>query len=82
MVLQELLTSKLLDLSKIDDNLDFEKTSKFAVEGIEGDWFDDDDVLLSSQLKLSEQSLLQAEEQRIATEVRYPELFFVNNIYH
>ncbi|KAK4301047.1 hypothetical protein Pmani_026783 [Petrolisthes manimaculis] len=67
------LTSKLLDLTAsseldLDSKLDqLGESSEFSVEGIEGDWFDDDFWTSADSKKKQQQ--LKAEEERIAAEI-------------
>ncbi|XP_066989246.1 fap1 adhesin-like [Macrobrachium rosenbergii] len=67
------LTSKLLNLSSaadidLDSKLDLiEGNTEFAVEGIEGTWFDDNFWTSSDNKKKQQQ--LKAEEERIAAEI-------------
>nr|XP_045611082.1 uncharacterized protein LOC123766185 isoform X4 [Procambarus clarkii] len=65
------LTNKLLNLSSADldaklDQLGADDT-EFTVEGIEGDWFDDDFWTSTDNRKKQQQ--LKAEEERIAAEI-------------
>lgn len=69
------LTNKLLNLATSSD-LDLDAkleqlgadNTEFSVEGIEGDWFDDDFWTSADNRKKQQQ--LKAEEERIAAEVR------------
>ncbi|KAK3874747.1 hypothetical protein Pcinc_020344 [Petrolisthes cinctipes] len=67
------LTSKLLDLTAssdldLDSKLDqLGESTEFSVEGIEGDWFDDDFWTSADSKKKQQQ--LKAEEERIAAEI-------------
>lgn len=73
-MLQETLTTRLLNLASTPE-LDLEvrlgqlnENTEFSVEGIEGDWFDDDFWTSSDNRKKQQQ--LKAEEERITAEVR------------
>lgn len=72
-VSQETLTTQLLNLASVPE-LDLEarfgqlgESTEFSVEGIEGDWFDDDFWTSSDNKKKQQQ--LKAEEERITAEV-------------
>lgn len=73
LLLQETLTAQLINLASAPE-LDLEarldqlnENTEFSVEGIEGDWFDDDFWTSSDSRKKQQQ--LKAEEERITAEV-------------